>query len=242
MECSNLNGTCARCASGYGLMEDRKCVRCAAALGEDVENCDGDPGRATSCAWGYSVDARSGTCFKCEVEGCQDCSAPGVCRTCRSGYGFGKGGACVEVSAARARGRHHHVTYSWSLPACRGPASSARCLRQRKRRRHLHVPLLALQCMIAGCTECAEDAEKTCTDCNGGAYALPMPSYGGASVLLANGSTSALSADAAICEPCADPFCSACDVSYMCSYCREDSGRGVELCTGACVPCFDENW
>jgi len=54
--------------------------------------------QCTLCAYSYSLDSKTGACFECKVEGCKDCSAPGVCRACSSGMGLDKSGKCVEVS------------------------------------------------------------------------------------------------------------------------------------------------
>ena len=116
--CSDFQGECDSCDTGYGLTKNRDaCVKCSAASclscngdspntcyqvkEKPVENCSdpGDGGYCNECLDGYDlVEAKKDdrhqlwgvmTCKKCKVKNCQSCSAKSSGVCATCEYGYG---------------------------------------------------------------------------------------------------------------------------------------------------------
>ena len=93
--CTNAND-CARCIHGYGLNENKKCVKCKL---DDCYKCGRDYEFCEECTSFSGLSALNGTCMKCQVEHCLSCNANNalVCNKCEESY-FINAGLCGKCS------------------------------------------------------------------------------------------------------------------------------------------------
>jgi len=95
---------CTVCANGNGPVAGGvTCAACTATIAGMTE-CEADLATPRACEDGYGVIG--GTCAKCSVDNCGDCSAADVCTTCSKGWSASLDGktchACTEGCASCA--------------------------------------------------------------------------------------------------------------------------------------------
>ena len=71
---------CLSCEHGFYLSDNGRCIKCP-------DNCSFcNEAGCLNCNSQYFLDDKTKSCVKCEVNNCDECSEPDVCRKCDGGY------------------------------------------------------------------------------------------------------------------------------------------------------------